>query len=183
MPTKDELKTLVCQAIDQHAGEIIDVAQRILNNPETGFKEHETSHFVQEQFDKLGLPHRDGLALTGVKAWRDAGSPGPTVAILGELDSMIVSDHAKAAPVTGAAHACGHHAQIGMMLGAATGLCLSGALEHLAGRVVFFAVPAEELIEVEYRDGLRRGGKVEFIGGKPEPVSYTHLTLPTKRIV
>ncbi|HZA21649.1 MAG TPA: peptidase dimerization domain-containing protein, partial [Dehalococcoidia bacterium] len=28
--------------------------------------------------------------------------------------------------------------------------------------------PAEEYIEIEYRDGLRREGKIEFLGGKPE---------------
>ena len=32
------------------------------------------------------------------------------------------------------------------------------------------AVPAEEYIEIEYRDGLRRDGKIEFLGGKPELV-------------
>ena len=30
------------------------------------------------------------------------------------------------------------------------------------------AVPAEEYIEIEYRDTLRREGKIEFLGGKPE---------------
>ncbi len=175
MPTREELKALVCQAIDQRAREITGIAQHILDNPEPGFKEHKTARFVQEQFDKLGLPHRDGLALTGVKAWADGGSRGPVVAVIGELDSMIVSDHVKAAPGTGAAHACGHHAQIAMMVGAAMGLTQAGVLPHLAGRLVFFAVPAEELIEVEYRDGLRREGKIEFIGGKPELVRLGHF--------
>ena len=168
MATKEELKARVCEVIDQRAQEIIGIAQHILDTPEPGFREQKTSRFVQEQFDRLELPHRDGLALTGVKSWVDAGSPGPTVAVLGELDSLLVPGHPKADPETGAAHACGHHAQIGMMLGAAMGLRFSGVLGDLAGRVVFFAVPAEELIEVEYRDGLRREGKLEFIGGKSE---------------
>ena len=33
---------------------------------------------------------------------------------------------------------------------------------------MFMAVPAEEYIEIEYRDGLRQEGKIEFLGGKPE---------------
>ena len=168
MASKEELKARVCEVIDQRAQEIIGIAQHILDTPEPGFREQKTSRFVQEQFDRLELPHRDGLALTGVKSWVDAGSPGPTVAVLGELDSLLVPGHPKADPVTGAAHACGHHAQIGMMLGAAMGLRFSGVLGDLAGRVVFFAVPAEELIEVEYRDGLRREGKIEFLGGKAD---------------
>lgn len=175
MPTREELKASVCQAIDHRAWEIVGIAQHVLAHPETGFREHETSRFVQQQFERLGLPHKDGLALTGVKAWADAGAAGPVVAVLGELDSMIVPGHPNADRETGAAHACGHHAQIAMMLGAATGLTQSGALDHLAGRVVFFAVPAEELIEVEHRDGLRRQGVVEFIGGKPELVRLGHF--------
>ncbi|MCH8157559.1 MAG: hypothetical protein IID18_07400, partial [Nitrospinae bacterium] len=98
------------------------------------------------------------------------GTAGPTLAILGELDSLIVADHPHADPKTGAAHACGHHCQIAMMLGAATALTQSGVLESLSGRIAFMAVPAEEYIEIEYRDGLRREGKIEFLGGKPEMV-------------
>ncbi len=175
MATREELKASVCQAIDRRAKEITGIAQHILANPEPGYKEQKTARYVQEQFDALGLPHRDGLAITGVKAWTNGGAHGPTVAVIGELDSMIVPGHSKADPATNAAHACGHHAQIAMMLGAAMGLTQSGVLPHLAGRLVFFAVPAEELIEVEYRDGLRRDGKIEFLGGKPELVRLGHF--------
>ena len=170
MASKEDLKARVCEVIDRQAQEIIGIAQHILDIPEPGYREQKTARFVQAQFDKLNLPHKDGLALTGVKSWVNGGSPGPTVAVLGELDSLRVLEHPMADSETGAAHACGHHAQIGMLLGVAMGLHLSGVLSDLAGRVVFFAVPAEELIEVEYRDGLRREGKIEFIGGKPELV-------------
>ena len=55
-----------------------------------------------------------------------------------------------------------------MMLGAATALTQPDILASLAGRIAFMAVPAEEYIEIEFRDGLRREGKIEFLGGKPE---------------
>ena len=92
------------------------------------------------------------------------------MAVLGELDSLIVGEHPHADPNTNAAHACGHHCQIAMMLGAASALTSSDILESLAGRIAFMAVPAEEYIEIEYRDGLRKDGKIEFLGGKPEMV-------------
>ena len=41
-------------------------------------------------------------------------------------------------------------------------------LSTLSGRLVFMAVPAEEYIEIEYRNSLRTEGKIEFLGGKPE---------------
>jgi len=85
--------------------------------------------------------------------------PVKTVGVMGELDSLIVLGHPHADPQTQAAHACGHHCQIGMMLGVASGLKAAGVLEHLSGRVALLAVPAEEYIEIEYRDELRRAGE------------------------
>ncbi|MCL0044344.1 amidohydrolase, partial [Dehalococcoidia bacterium] len=93
MISKEELKANVCEAIDQRAEEIIGISRHILDNPEPGYREHKTSLFVQEQFDKMNMAHIDGLAITGVKSWMDAGMPGPTVAVIGELDSMIVPAH------------------------------------------------------------------------------------------
>jgi amidohydrolase len=87
---------------------------------------------------------------------------------MGELDSLKVLDHPHADPTTAAAHACGHHCQIAMMLAVGIGLKEAGVLPELAGRVALLAVPAEEYIEIAYRDQLRREGKLEFLGGKPE---------------
>jgi amidohydrolase len=168
MPSREELKRLACQEIDARAEEIIRIAKTVLGTPEPGFREARTSRFVAERFRELGIPFREGLALTGVKGELAGGSKGPTVAVLGELDSLIVPDHPFADPDTGAAHACGHHAQMGMLLGVAYGLLAPGVLPSLSGRVVLFAVPAEEYIEIEYREELKRQGKVEFLGGKPE---------------
>jgi amidohydrolase len=168
MPSKEDLKRRAAEIIDAKADELTAIAKTILANPEPGFRELKTARLVAEQFGALGMQPRNGLAVTGVRADASGTSAGPTLAILGELDSLIVSDHPHADPDTGAAHACGHHCQIAMMLGAATALTNSDVLDHLAGRIAFMAVPAEEYIEIEYRDGLRRDGKIEFLGGKPE---------------
>jgi amidohydrolase len=125
---------------------------------------------VARAFRDLGLEPREGLALTGVRADLPSSGSGPTVAILGELDALGVPDNPRADPKTGAVHACGHNAQIASMLGAGIGLLASGALQELAGRVVLFAVPAEEYVEIEYRLGLKKAGKLEFLGGKAELV-------------
>ena len=97
------------------------------------------------------------------------------MAILGELDSLIVNEHPHANPETGAAHACGHHCQIAMMLGSTMALMQENVLPHLSGRIVPIAVPAEEYIEIEYRDSLRREGRIEFLGGKPEFIRLGEL--------
>ena len=53
------------------------------------------------------LDYRAGLARTGVKAKIDTGRPGPTLALIGELDALVVAGHPMENPDTHAAHACG----------------------------------------------------------------------------
>lgn len=170
----ESLKREVCAAIDARRAEIIDVGETILRNPETGFKEEKTASLVAEKLAALGLHPRTKLARTGVKAALDRND-GPTLAILGELDSLRVSAHPFADPETGAAHACGHNAQIAAMLGAAFGLMGSGAADRLGGNLAFVAVPAEELIEVDYRMRLREAGEIEFLTGKAEFIRLGHF--------
>jgi len=108
------------------------------------------------------------LALTGVKGKLIGGGKGPTIAIIGELDAVLVPDHPDANPATGAVHACGHNCQIAAMLGAGIGLLNSGVMKELEGNVFLFAVPAEEYIELGFRVKLREEGKIEFLAGKQE---------------
>ena len=169
MLTREELKQKAVAAIDRHRDEIIGVARQILDNPEPGFREHKTSQLVADKFDEMGIQYRRGLALTGVKGHvAGGGGSGPRVAVIGELDSLIVNEHPHADEDTGAAHACGHHCQIGMMLGAIRGLTQPEVLAELSGELVPFAVPAEEFIEVARRLQLREEKKLEFMGGKQE---------------
>ena len=167
--TVEELKKLACETIEKRKKEIVGLAQQVLANPEAGFRETKTAQLVAQKFQELGIKHQGGLALTGLKGRIPGGAgPGPTVAVIGELDSLVVTEHPHADPETGAAHACGHHCQIGMMLGAAMGLLTPEVLSQLSGEIVPFAVPAEEFIEVEQRLEMREQGKLEFLGGKQE---------------
>ena len=168
MATKEEIKAKALQAIEQRKEWLIGISKDILEHPEPGFQETRTAQLVDEKLKELGIFHETGLALTGIKGTVRGGSPGPTVAVLGELDSLRVLGHAKADPVTGAAHACGHHAQIGMVLGAAVGLLAADVLPSLSGNVALMAVPAEEFIDVEYRWGLHKEGKLGLMAGKQE---------------
>jgi amidohydrolase len=175
MPTRDDIKRAVCEAIDRQSEKIVKVGETIRKNPELGFKEFKTSRLVEETMREIGLEPTGGLALTGVRGVARGKSDGPTFALLGELDGLVVAGHPVADPATGAAHACGHNAQIAGLLGAAMGLIGAKAFEHLAGRVVFFAVPAEEYGDVAWRVEQARAGKLEFLGGKPELLRLGHF--------
>ena len=174
--TRDELKKRVWSAIDRRADAVVGIGERIRKNPELGFKETKTAALVDESLVSLGLKTETWLAMTGVKAiapGRRGG--GPTFAVIGELDALGVSGHPEADPTTGAAHACGHNAQIAGMLGAAMGLTAVTAFEHLSGRVAFFAVPAEEGGDLEWRTRQVRDGNLELLGGKCELIRLGHF--------
>jgi amidohydrolase len=174
--TRNEIKQRAYAAIERRAEEIIGLGEQIRQQPELGFKEVKTARLVEETLGRLGLAPKAGLALTGVRAdVAGRAGAGPTFALLGELDGLVVAGHPVADPKTGAAHACGHNAQVAGLLGAAMGLLDSKAFDHLAGRVVFFAVPAEEYGDIEWRVEQARAGRLEFLGGKPELLRLGHF--------
>ena len=165
---KNSIKAHVQDLISKHSEKAVDLARDILQHPETGFREFRTAGLVQQFFDYLGLPHKDELAVTGTRANLQGANSGPTLAIMGELDSLIVPGHPFADTNTGFAHACGHHTQIGSMLAAAAALADPDVRENINGNIAFIAVPAEEYIELEYRQSLVEEMKLEFMGGKAE---------------
>lgn len=169
--TKEEMKAKVCKAIEEIYPQVEALAKDILKEPELGFKEEKTSKKVQKAFADMGLDYTTGHSITGVKATLKGKSKKYRVAMLGELDAVISPSHPYADPQTGAAHCCGHNIQIANMYAVGLGLQKSGIMEHLDGEVVLFAVPAEEFVEIEYRNKLREEGKIKYLGGKQDLIA------------
>ncbi len=147
---------------------IIAAQDYIWQNPETGYKEWKTTKYLEEQYEKLGYTLKKAGDIPGFTAELDTGKTGPTLLILGELDSLICPNHPDADKETGAVHCCGHSAQSAALLGVAAALSEEDALEELCGKIRFCAVPAEELIEIEYRNELIKKGVIKYYGGKGE---------------
>ena len=140
----------------------------IWNNPETGYKEFKTDKYMRERFTELGYELTRAEGITGFYTLLDTGKPGPTLLILGELDSVICKSHPNADKQTGAVHACGHHCQCSALLGIAAALKEDGVLDGLCGKIKLCAVPAEELLEIDYRSELIENGVISYYGGKTE---------------
>lgn len=160
----------ILEAIDENADRIYEIAEKIYNNPELGYCEFKTSQAVSEVLESLGIKCKKGLARTGVRG-SFGKEDGFNLCIIGEMDAVKCSEHKAADNVTGAAHACGHHAQIAAMIGAAFGLVESGVESKLDGKVTFFAVPAEEYIELDYRRELKEKGEIQYFGGKQQLIA------------
>ena len=161
----------VINAVEKYRSLILEAERYIWKNPETGYKEYKTSKYLAEKFEALGykLTYADGI--TGFITRIETGKEGPEVLILGELDSIICPEHPESDPVTGAVHSCGHNAQSATLLGIAAALTEPEVLEGLSGNIRLCAVPAEELLEIEYRSELKKQGIIKYFGGKSEFLS------------
>lgn len=158
-------------AVKKHEKLILDTEKYIWKNPETGYKEYKTSKYMADTFRSLGYDLVMAEGITGFYTVIDTGRPGPQVLILGELDSIICPEHPESDPETGAVHSCGHNAQCAALVGVAAALKEPGVLDELSGKIKLCAVPAEELLEIEYRSKLIKEGKIKYMGGKVEFMS------------
>jgi amidohydrolase len=172
---KKKMKESVCRVIEREKGKIIAWAKEIGGKPELGYKETRTAALIRDAFIGLGLPTRTGIAITGVEGVLEGGRSGPGLLFMGEMDCVVNRESPDADPVTGAAHLCGHHLQVGIMLGAAVGLIHAKARDYLSGKVFFLGTPAEEFIEIEERLRMREQGKIHYLGGKQELVRLGYL--------
>ena len=166
--SREELKRRACEAVDKNRDKIIAFGESVFAEPELGFKEFKTSAKVKKAFEEMGVAYTDGHAITGVIAPFKGKESKLKVALMGELDAVVCPGHRCADPVTGAAHSCGHHVQIASIIGCGLALKDSGIMDELSGDIVLMGVPAEEGVELEYRAGLIKEGKIHFLGGKQE---------------
>lgn len=164
MNTKEQLFSVV----DKYRSLIFEAEAWLWKHPETGFREWESSAYLADAFEKLGYTLVKAGNIPGFYTDIDTGRPGPRILVLGELDSLLCSDHPCANPETFAVHACGHHAQGAALLGLAAALKEPGVLDDWSGSIRLCSVPAEELIETEYRESLREQGVIHYMGGKVE---------------
>ena len=165
----DKTEQKIVDIIDAHRNEIIAFAKDIYTHAELGYKEYRTAEKFASFMKNLGLETTEGLAVTVVKAYlNEEEKKNVSLALIGELDALRIPEHKYANPETQGAHCCGHHAQMAGIFGAALALTVPEIAEKLGGQVVFFATPAEEYGEIEFKNQLREQGKIRYGGGKCE---------------
>ncbi|HWR28450.1 MAG TPA: amidohydrolase [Negativicutes bacterium] len=164
----DKIEEKIIALIDNNRETIISFGRDIYSHAELGYKEFRTAAKFAEALRSLNLRTEEGLAVTGVKGYLKGNRQNTVVALIGELDALKIPSHPFANPETGAAHCCGHHAQLTGVIGAALALSDPEISAALGGEVVFFAVPAEEYGEIEFKNQLTAEGKIRYGGGKCE---------------
>ena len=161
-----ERKDYLLGLVEKHRDLIFEAEKFIWEHPETGYKEWTAHKYLADKFKEFGYELVEAGDIPGFYTDLDTGKTGPTLLILGELDALTCSGHPEA--VDGAAHACGHCCQAAGLLGLAAALKEEGALEGLCGKIRLMAVPAEELIETDFRQTLKDKGTIRLFSGKTE---------------
>lgn len=149
---------------------MIEIRRDLHRHPELGLEEHRTAARVGEVLDELRIPHRDGLAQTGVLGLLEGGDAGRVVALRADLDALPLQDGKEHAPyrstIAGRMHACGHDVHTTVLLGAAR--LLVEQREHWQGLVKLIFQPAEETVggaRMLVEEGVLEDPAVEAIFG------------------
>lgn len=161
----------IARVVDKFKNLMLEAERYIWAHPETGYKEYKTSAYLEKIFEELGYDLTRAGDIPGFYTVVDTGREGPEVLVLAELDSVICEAHPEADKETGAVHSCGHHAQCAALIGIAAALRDEQVVSRLSGRIRLCAVPAEELLEIEYRTELKKQGRIKYYGGKCEFLS------------
>lgn len=139
---------------------IIELGDRLFENPELGYKEFKTKAILKEYLENEGFTIENECFETAFSV--SCGSGHPHIGLIAELDAIPVLGHPYANPYDNAAHACGHSTQCAIMAGAVSKIKEMG----LKGKVTLFFTPGEEFTDMEYRKQLIREGRISYVGGK-----------------
>ncbi len=153
---------------ESHRQLIKDAFDFLLAHPSCGYREWEACKYLEDQYRALGYEPVMAEDIPGFYIDIDTGIQGPKIVLFSELDALPCPEHPYADPETGAAHACGHHAQGASLIGVAAVIKEQDILEGLCGSIRLCIVPAEELVELDYRYELKKQGIISYFGGKQE---------------
>ena len=84
---------IIVRAVDKHRDIVLRALEEIWKHPETGYKEWKTTAYAEKVFEDLGYELVRAGDIPGFYTDVDTGRPGPSVAVLGELDSVICAAH------------------------------------------------------------------------------------------
>ena len=170
----DRIEQKIVDIIDKNAERIIAFGDDIWRHAELSYMEHRTAQKFAGVMKELGFETREGIAVTGVKSYLKPKQNGDVcLALIGEMDALPIPNHKDAWAETGAAHCCGHNAQITGVMGAALALADPEVKSALGGNISFIGMPSEEgSTPPDLMKEMMNSGKIHYKGGKCE---FIHL--------
>ena len=127
---------------------LVELRRYFHSHPEESLKEYNTCKKIEDELDKLSIPHRR-VGETGVYAWIDGEAKDGVnriIALRADMDALKMQD-LKNVPYRsqndGYCHACGHDSHTAVLLTAAK--ILNEKKNEFSGQIRLFFQQAEEI--------------------------------------
>ena len=144
MQNQELAQEIIARAKDVH-DYVVRMRRDFHKYPETGFLETRTSGVIAEELQRMGISVQTNIAKTGVVGTLSIPDAKKTVAFRADMDALPITEEnclEFKSQNEGVSHACGHDANMAMLLGAAKLITmLQGKLKR---QVKFIFQPCEE---------------------------------------
>ena len=150
----NELERQISDFVENDFETLVSLRREFHRHPEVGQHEYWTTARIEEELDKLGLPHYRCTG-TGVVACLDGAGEGPALpdaagrprcmALRADIDALPLEEQHESAYKSeqpGRMHACGHDVHLTSLIGTARTLC--AFRDRFSGRIIFLFQPDEE---------------------------------------
>jgi len=139
------LQNEIKQLAKQVHNKVIDTRRHLHKHPELSFKEFETSTFIKNRLDEIGISWQ-ARANTGIVAMIKGDQPSEqVVALRADIDALSIKETNEVEYISannGIMHACGHDVHTSSLLG--TAKILQALKNKFGGTVKLIFQPGEE---------------------------------------
>ena len=125
---------------------VIQCRHYLYSHPELSTKEVNTTRFIKEELEKMGVEVQEFEGITGCVGTIKGDKPGKTVMLRADIDALPITENPGKSYCSlnpGVMHACGHDCHTSMLLGAAK--ILSAHRDEIHGTVKLIFQMAEEI--------------------------------------
>jgi len=176
------LREKIRQLAKKYSTDFIQVRRHLHAHPELSYQEFNTSAFVQQQLDSMGIPFTV-MATTGVAGLIKGKNPGKrTIALRADMDALPIKEENNIdykSRNEGVMHACGHDVHTTVLLGAAK--ILNELKDEWEGTVKLVFQPGEERnpggASIMIKEGVLDNPRPQAIFGL-----HVHPGLPVGRL-
>ncbi len=126
--------------------ELVNIRRHLHMHPELSTEEVQTATFISARLSEYGIPHRTGIAGTGIAGLIEGTrGHGRCIGLRADMDALPIREENRTAYVSvepGKMHACGHDVHMACLLG--TARILNGMKDRFRGSVKLIFQPSEE---------------------------------------
>ncbi len=158
-----EIKKLFTPEFNQ---KIIHLGEELFKHPELGYKEVTTKAILMAFFKENNLEDFTTNSVTGFIKTIGPKDAKYNIAIICDLDGVPTLGHKYSNKIDNAAHSCGHHEQMAIISGVFSLVNKYQLLEGTNCKLTIIGTPAEEYVDLDYRNELINKKIIKKSSGK-----------------